>query len=152
MPSMATKMILETFREHFSISILNHLENWELRRFHCFHNFASINSSLSTLTSVRREKHPVQPSSRNWSVTPNAYFPVEYFRYRTLKRYIIAICTSLPRQLLRPKNAWGQKTRGISTPASLLDTSLLCLVTPKLANFGSLSNFTQTSVSYGYQV
>ena len=26
--------------------------------------------------------------------------------YRTLKRFIIAICTSLPRQLLRPKNAW----------------------------------------------
>ena len=52
MPSMATKMILETFREHFSISILNNLENWELRPFHCFHNFASITSSLGSISAA----------------------------------------------------------------------------------------------------
>lgn len=68
--------------------------------------------SLPMLTSFWREnQHHVQPLSRNKSVTPDPYFPVAYFRHWILKRFI-AICTSLPGQLLR------QKTIGISTPTS----------------------------------
>jgi len=55
----------------------------------------------------------VQPLSRNLNVTPEA-ISVADFRHRTLKRFV-AICTTLPRQLLRPEVG---KSLGISTPTS----------------------------------
>ena len=41
------------------------------------------------------------------ATAPDPYFPVVDFRHRTLKRFVIAIRTSLPRQLLRAKKTFG---------------------------------------------
>ena len=80
---------------------------------------------LETMTTSNRYTLCNWRLSRNWSVTvTGSVFPCRL----PLEHFVIAICTTLPRQFLRPVNAWyfytditagsngnfGGKTRGVS--------------------------------------